>query len=128
MAASRPNSVGNARNPKGNPASLVPGAGQKLAAAKAGRFSEETRARLRPLLVAAIKAIEDMLDGNATLTPTEAVNAFKAIAPYVMTELRPVIDKTLCLILAEELSNTPGIDPEIITDITDRMLARLSAE
>jgi hypothetical protein len=119
---------GNNNNPKGNPATLIPGGAQKVAMANNGRFSEQTRERLRGILGASVKAIEDMLDGNATLTPTELINVFRVVSPYVLTELKPVIDKTLCLILAEVLAEDARIPSDAIPEITDRILARLNEE
>lgn len=125
---------GNNYNPKGHPANLVPGAGQKKTLNKSGRYSEDMREKMRPLLMASVAILGRILSGepatkgNPDPTAGEIISAFKVVAPYVMTELKPVIDKRLCEILAEELANDDRIPSEVIPDITDRMLARLNDE
>lgn len=130
----RPGALGSNRNPKGSPQNMIPGAGQKKAAAKSGRFSEEMRAKMRPILEKSLVLLERILEGksptkgNPDPTANEIINAFKVVAPYVMTELKPVMDKRLCEIVAEELASDPRIPKEAITDVIDRMLYRLNDE
>lgn len=122
---------GNKNNPNGHPASLVPGAGQKKALTKSGRYSEEIREKIRPIVATAIDLIEAALEGrsgNPDPTLTEIINALRILGPYVMTELRPVVDKVVCEIFAEEMARDERVPAEAITDITERVVARLTEQ
>lgn len=122
---------GNNNNPKGNPANLIPAAGQKKTAGVSGRWSEEMREKVRPIVSKAIDLIQEALEGNngnPDPTLTEICNALRILGPYVMTELRPVVDKVVCEIFAEEMAKDERIPSEAITDITDRVIARLTEQ
>lgn len=99
---------------------------------RGGIFSEEMRDRLRPIVLNSAVLLEKILtgnpvtDGNPDPTPNEIINAFKAVAPYVMTELKPVMDETLCRIVADVLAEDERIPFDVIGDVVANLIERLN--
>lgn len=99
---------------------------------KKGIWSEEMREKLRPIVYKSADLLENILsgkpvtEGNPDPTANEVVNAFKAVAPYVMTELKPVMDDALCRVVADVLAEDERIPFECIGDVVDKLIARLS--
>lgn len=129
------NNQGGPRTPEGKAkamSNLVPGAGRKAALLKSGVFSEEMRERLRPIVYQGANLLQKILNGepmtpgNPDPTPSEVVGAWKTLAPYVMTELKPVVSEEICRVLAEELANDDRIPFEAIGDVVSNVVARLS--
>lgn len=124
---------GNNANPKGNPQNLIPGASGRKNWGRQGIFSEEMRERLRPIVADGAELLHKILkgesptEGNPDPTASEIVNAWKAVAPYVMSELKPVMDEALCRIVAEVLAEDDRIPFEAIGDVTSKLIERLGA-
>lgn len=115
-------------------ANLRPGSAQDHRGYKNGLFSEEMRERLRPIVLNSATLLENILtgqpvtQGNPDPTAGEVINAFKAVAPYVMTELKPVMDETLCRIVADVLAEDERIPFEVIGDVVAKLIAKLNNE
>lgn len=101
-------------------------------AKKKGIWSEEMRERLRPIVYGSAVLLENILsgkpvtEGNPDPTANEVVNAFKAVAPYVMSELKPVMDDALCRVVADVLAEDERIPFECIGDVVDKLITRLN--
>lgn len=99
---------------------------------RSGGFSEEMRAKLRPIVLNSAVLLEKILSGepvtagNPDPTPNEIITAFKAVAPYVMTELKPVMDETLCRIVADVLAEDERIPFDVIGDVVANLIERLN--
>lgn len=100
---------------------------------RGGIFSEEMRDRLRPIVLNSAVLLEKILTGNPVTddsdkppTPADIINAFKAVAPYVMTELKPVMDETLCRIVADVLAEDERIPFDVIGDVVANLIERLN--
>jgi hypothetical protein len=97
-------------------------------------FSEEMRQRLRPIVLEGADLLEKILKGepmtagNPDPTPGEVISAWKTLAPYVMSELKPVMDEAICRIVAEVLAEDERIPFEAIGDATSKLIARLGVD